>query len=210
MELELMRDRFQSPQAIPATLYHVNWIDPQSGPAFLEFRFIYRSREVLISKGILPSPTPAIENKSLESSQGKKRKLKSDQTPKRKYKKKNDGQSTSPFTTVNIASSTPPKKSHRSKNSILANSPTYLTKKESNSRFIKEQSPITPPDSDLRATPLVPTIQRRSPSHPIPSTILPWVESQSANIELPIEVLRELRDLRVPPTSLHEIDFRMK
>jgi hypothetical protein len=39
-------------------LYHVEWIDAQSGPAYLHFNFLYRSRQVLITKGIIPPPSP--------------------------------------------------------------------------------------------------------------------------------------------------------
>jgi hypothetical protein len=47
--------RYQPPKSIPTTLYHVQWLDPQHGPAYMEFKFIYRSKDVLISKSILPS-----------------------------------------------------------------------------------------------------------------------------------------------------------
>jgi len=46
--------------------------------------------------------------------------------------------------------------------------------------------------------------QRQVVSHPghhvVHNTVLPWVESQSTTIDVPVDILRELRALRVSPS----------
>jgi hypothetical protein len=157
-------------------LYHVNWIDPQDGPAYIEFKFVYRSKEVLISKGIIP---------------GRKRKsnTKSD-TKKKSTTKKTDDPESSPTTVP--ASSSPPSARSRAPPAKKAKLVKPTIKKEVPS---KEQSPI---ESDPPTSPLVEAVQRRQMTS-YPNDLLPWVYSQSANIDLPVEVFRELQHLRVRP-----------
>ena len=101
--------RYQPPKSIPTTLYHVQWLDPQHGPAYMEFKFIYRSKEVLISKGILPSLSAPLPSNLDEAP--KKRKARNESTTTAKKKscaaatKKADATPSSPTT----VEATPPK-----------------------------------------------------------------------------------------------------
>src|SRR5271170_4802070 len=104
--------RYQPPKSIPATLYHVQWLEPQNGPAYMEFKFIYRSKEVLISKGILPSlspPMPSDLDTSLTAPKKRKARNENPSTTKKKSSaaaaKKSDATPSSPTT----VEATPPK-----------------------------------------------------------------------------------------------------
>jgi hypothetical protein len=191
--------RFESPTPIPATLYHVNWIDPQSGPAFLEFRFIYRSREVLTSKGIISGPpVPEVAKAPSEEPQkrGKKRKIKN-VANRKKANKKNEQPDLSPTANESIESHLP-SESRLTKKFRTTSVETQA--KKDNVPPSKEKSPaIAIMDSSNPPTsPLVDIVQRRqSISQPVSTGVLTWVESQSANVDVPIDILRELRELRV-------------
>lgn len=190
-----LTSRYRSPQAIPATLYHVRWIDPQNGPAFVEFKFIYRSREVLIAKGIIPAPLPS-GHPSLIESPTKKRKLK-DEAGKKRHSKKNEHALFSSHTATASPLSSP-SKSRPAKKAKFAFTKAQV-KKELVTPSTEERSPLASMASDAPSSPLAAIMQRRqsTPHHAVSSNVLPWIESQSANMEVPFDVLRELRELRV-------------
>lgn len=183
--------RYLPPKEIPATLYHVHWVDQQLGPPFLEFKFIYRSRQILISKGIIQGPPEIVETPTTRAQQGKKRKGKNEP---RKNKKRNDQAISSPAT---IASppSPPPVKGRPSKKVKTMKTPIKVKKENASD----ERSPIPSIESDPPTSPSVEAVQRSRFAH-YPGGIH-WTEPQSTNthtdVNVPIDVLRELQQLRV-------------
>lgn len=181
--------RYLTPKEIPATLYHVHWIDPQLGSPFLEFKFIYRSREVLISKGIIPgSPETTGQH-------GKKRKAKNEY---KKNKKQNDQPTSSPTT---IGSPSPPAARGRPPKKVKTTNTSIKVKKENTS---DERFPIPSIKSDPPTSPSVEAARRRRFAPHQGS--LQLTEPQSGNtpidVNIPVDVLRELQQLRVCPYSL--------
>lgn len=232
-------NRYQPPKSIPATLYHVQWLDSQNGPAYMEFKFIYRSREVLISKGILPTPSAPLPTLTESSTPAppppppKKRKSRSENTTnstittKRKASaaKHSDVPPPSSPTTVEA---TPPKPARPAKKPRASTKSQIKKEIEvKNEIEVKDihvlpdptkQSPDATigeiPSSDPPISPMIEVLpqQHQVISHPghhvLHNTVLPWVESQSATIDIPVDILRELRELRVtplPPSRLPKI-----
>ena len=206
-------NRYQPPKSIPATLYHVQWLDPQNGPAYLEFRFIYRSKEVLVSKGILPSlsvPTPNLD----ETLTGpKKRKTPNENnTTKRKASSTAKKVDPSPSSPTNLEA-TPPKPARLTKKPRVSTKSQVKKQVEvKNEIEVKDivihnakDSLVTRAGKVSSDSPMSPTIEvlqhrqvvSRPGHHVVPDTVLPWVESQSATIDIPVDILRELRELRV-------------
>jgi hypothetical protein len=176
-------------------LYHVHWIDQQLGSPFLEFKFIYRSRQILISKGIIPGPPEITETPTRTVQQGKKRKTKNE--PKKN--KKNDQPTSSP-TDIGSPPSPPPAKGRPPKKLKTKNAPIKV-KKENN---LDERSLIPSIESDPPTSPSVEAVQRRRFA-PYPGG-LQWTEPQPTNppidVNTSVDVLRELQELRVRPYSL--------
>lgn len=173
-------------------MYHIQWIDSQDATPYIEFRFIYRSRDVLISKGILPPPTPAI---SLTDSSPKDKKKRSARTttPKKRSYKTALIESFPPSSPTTIESSPPkgrsPKRPRTKKTSVLEASPMP----------IPSESYAT--ESDLNSP--IRVIHREHQQQPGSGIgILPWVESQSANMDYSFDIVREVRELRVFTLSL--------
>ena len=182
-------DSYASPTSIPATLYHVQWIDTHPGPPFCQFRFIYRSREVLMSRGIIPPP---MKKEIEEQTQTKKRKL----TSKKKTTKKNELQPSSSATTLEIPSSVP-SKPRASKKAKTSTTPKIQSKKDFVSPTTEEESPISLISTDLPTSPLVAVLERRgrSSSHTFASS--PPESSTPVDSHNQSDILRELRELRV-------------
>jgi hypothetical protein len=212
--------RYQPPKSIPATLYHVQWLDPQHGPAYMEFKFIYRSKEVLISKGILPSfsaPLPSNLDETLAAPKKRKARKESTTTAKKKSSAaatKKAGATPSSPTTVEATPPKPPrakkprapaknqvmKKEIEVKSEIDVKEIVFPARKESPGTAVGEVS------SEPPASPMIEVLQQQQlqvVSHPgdhvVHNTVLPWVESQSATIDMPVDIFRELRELRVSP-----------
>jgi hypothetical protein len=183
--------RYLPPKEIPATLYHVHWVDQQLGPPFLEFKFIYRSRQILISKGIIPGPPEIVETQTTKAQQSRKRKGK---TEPRKNKKRNDQAISSPATIVSPPSP-PPAKGRPSKKVKTRKTPIKINKENTSD----ERSPIPSIESDPPTSPSIEAVQRSHFAHN-PGGIH-RIEPQSTNthtdVNVPIDVLRELQQLRV-------------
>jgi hypothetical protein len=152
-------------------------VDPQYGPPFAEFRFFYRSREVLIAKGIIEMPSAEV-------------KIEND-TPSKKRKAKGFNPRKKP---AGIPIPTSPKihtpVRHRAKK--IKSTPKTQIKEEFTSSPLREShsDPPTPTPNGLpRATPL---------SNP---GVLTWVQSQTPADTDNTSMLREIRELRVHPTS---------
>lgn len=179
---------YASPTSIPATLYHVQWIDTQSSPPFCEFRFIYRSREVLISNGIIPPP---MKKEIEEPPQSKKRKL----TSKKRTSTKKIDPPPSSNTTMELPSAVKPRYSKKPKTTGSTTAKSH-SKKDALSRTTEEESPISMVSTEPPASPLVDALQHRvrSLSHTFASSppISPPLASQTQS-----DILRELQDLRV-------------
>ena len=217
--------RYQPPKSIPATLYHVQWLEPQNGPAYMEFKFIYRSKEVLISKGILPSlspPMPSDLDTSLTAPKKRKARNENPSTTKKKSSaaaaKKSDATPSSPTT----VEATPPKPTRpakkpraSAKNSVMKKEVevkseievkeiVFPARKESPGTAVGEVSSDPPMSPMIEVLQQQQQQQRQVVSHPghhaVHSTVLPWVESQSTTIDVPVDILRELRALRVSPS----------
>jgi len=237
--------RYQSPKSIPATLYHVQWLDSQNSPAYLEFKFIYRSKEVLISKGILPSsstPLPVRDESTLAPfpSLLKKRKSRSENTTTTKRKSSAKAAAgvgpPPPPSSPTTVEATPPKPA-RAPKKHRASTKTQVKKETEVKTEIDVQEWGFPPDtknespgmmaggagegpsSDAPVGTMIevlsqPQQQRQVVSHPghrvLHNTVVPWVESQSATIEVPVDIFRELRELRVPPPSPQPLGSEMR
>ena len=179
-------------------MYHVHWIDQQLGSPFLEFKFIYRSRQILISKGIIPGPPEIAETPTTTTPVQQRKKRKTKNEPK-KNKKQNDQPTSSP-TTIGSPPSPPPAKGRPPKKVKTTNTPTKVKKENASD----DRSPIPPIESDPPTSPSVEAIQRRR--FATYTGRLQWTESQSTNtptdVNIPVDVLRELQQLRVCPYSL--------
>jgi hypothetical protein len=179
--------RYASPQPIPATLYHVTWLDHQDSPPYAQFRFIYRSKEVLMAKGIIPVPSPSppppppsptrAEN---DDPQGKKRKTKAE--PKKKAPAKKTERA--------------PRQTRKPK--VVAPKVTPPISSDTTSS-LAEVTPKTSTDSDAPPSPLVEALQRRKSIQQISSQITTPQESPAplTTDQVNLEVLRELQHLRV-------------
>jgi hypothetical protein len=179
-----------SPKAIPATLYHVHWIDSPVGPPYAEFRFLYRSRDVLASKGItVQVPDTNMKSPSPPSKKRKARNLK----PKKKPTK--DGTSVSPKTPTKPQAK---KAKTGPKNQIKTEFAEYSP--------IRRESPTTVSDPTRPTT--SPGFQHRLNSLPNVG-MLHWVESQTPTELDDTDILNELRELQVCP-SLSPLTGRKK
>jgi len=178
---------------IPATLYHVSWIDQQCDPPFVEFRFVYRSREVLLAKGLIPPAHPLEFIQALTQaqpqtqSQGRKRKAKAESKPRKPAKKRNE----------DVPSSVAPKPPRTKKGDSKEH-----VKHEDVSPSQKVKPPKTSFERDLSTSPLVEYMERqRAVSHSVyPTLSAPRVVSPTD--EGQFDILRELRELRVCVTSI--------
>jgi hypothetical protein len=164
---------------IPATLYHVQWLDPQTEPPFVEFQFIYRSKEVLISKGIiLPSQTLEILHETGSSPAPKKRKPNNKRKPKK---------------------GTP--------SSEIKARPAKRVKQHLKKDPEEEMAMITPTDADLPSSPLVDMIRRGCSTSPVQGLSSP-IDFMTSTFQLEdhqLDIYSEVRALRVPTLSTKKV-----
>lgn len=170
---------------IPATLYHVQWFDSHNDAPFVEFRFIYRARELLITRGII-APQPLEHFKAMAESQtelhGKKRKGKVENKLRKQAKNR-----------ITEIPSSVPSKSRSVKRAIEKDQ----MKDEITLPEEEEESPNTSIETDASTSPLVEYMERRkSLPHPI-SLFNITSNSPTSTEESHIDILRELRELRV-------------
>jgi len=171
---------------IPATLYHVSWVDEQHQAPFLEFRFIYRSREVLQSKGLLTPDKKAFELiqaitqiQPEAESQGKKRKAKSEPKPRKNAKKRMEEASPSARMTNKEELKPRPK-------------PEVVSPKED---ALATNSPM---ERDVFLSDRIEHMDRRKLEYHTPSPRrIPSITMSPPTDESHLGILRELRELRV-------------
>jgi hypothetical protein len=162
------------------------------GPPYAEFRFIYRSREILLSKGVIEE-TAEVKTTNQPPSKKRKTKSKKSTTPKKDVLEPSL-MTTSPIESP-ITPVTPLKP--RAKKARMTPKPHVKTEYASPIRQspLRHESPRTETYSDLHPSPISPALQRRQ-SHPNNHPgILNWVESQPPPEDT--DILQELRELRV-------------